>query len=123
MAIGLGLVITAIVFQHHLMLQFDLPALFAIIFFNILFLFLIFPLKGTLRRKTILLIAGNQVGFVWYALQLLFSDTMLMLNAETFRTMFLVAKPLLDFVWVVAVWSVSLSLMSQSRIKTGNKKS
>jgi hypothetical protein len=118
MAIGAGLVTTAILFQHQLMLQFNLPALFAIVFFNLLFLFLIFPLKGTLRRKTVLLIGGNQVGFFWYAIQLLLEDTILILNTETFRTVFLVAKPLLDFVWVVAVWSVSLSLMSQHRIKT-----
>jgi hypothetical protein len=118
MAIGAGLVITVILVQHQVMLQFDLPALFSIVFFNTLFLLLIFPLRGSLRRKTILLIAGNQVGFFWYAIQLLFQDTIFILNADTFRTVFLVAKPLLDFVWVVTVWSVSLSLMSQSRQKT-----
>lgn len=117
MAVGAGLVITVIVFQFHIMLNFDLPAMFAIIFFNLLFLFLIFPLQGTLRRKVILLIAGNQVGFLWYAIQLLFEDAVLFLNADTFRIIFLVTKPLLDFVWIVAVWSISLSMMAQHKTK------
>ena len=117
MAVGAGLVITIIVLQFHLMLSFDLSAMFSIIFFNLLFLFLIFPLQGTLRRKVILLIAGNQVGFLWYAIQLLFEDAVMFLNANTFRIIFLVAKPLLDFVWIVAVWSISLSMMASYKTK------
>ncbi|MCW4016923.1 MAG: hypothetical protein NWF06_11175 [Candidatus Bathyarchaeota archaeon] len=115
--IGSALVITIIVVQIQLIRSFDLSALFSIIFFNLLFLLLIFPLQGPLRRKVILLITGNQVGIVWYAIQVVLKDTVFVLNTNSLNVMFLVAKPLVDFVWIVAVWSISLSMMASYKIK------
>jgi hypothetical protein len=117
MAVGLVLV-TAIIFLHfQLIPTFDLPALAAIGFFNLLFVFLLFPLEGPLLRKTLLLIGGNTVGVLWYLIQLSFEESFLVLNTDTFRIIALVAKPLIDFVWIVAVWSLSLSVMASYRIK------
>ena len=117
MAVGLALV-TTIVSMHLLLIRgLDLSALVAIIVFNFLFVFLLFPLEGTLHRKTVLLLVGNTVGVLWYIIQLSFTDAFYFLNTETFRVVFLVAKPLIDFVWIVAVWSISLSMLTSYKIK------
>jgi len=67
MAVG-SVLVTAIILLHtQIIHKLDLPALVAIIFFNLLFAFLLFPLEGPLLRKIVLLIAGNIVGVFWYA--------------------------------------------------------
>jgi len=69
MAVGSVLVTAIIVLHVQLIRKLDLPALVAIIFFNLLFVFLLFPLEGPLLRKIVLLIAGNNVGALWYIIQ------------------------------------------------------
>ena len=117
MAVG-SVLVTTIIFLHlQLIRKFDLPALAAIGFFNLLFLFLLFPLEGPLLRKIVLLIAGNHVGALWYIIQLSFEDAFLFLNTDLFKIIALIAKPLIDFVWIVAVWSLSLSVLASYRIR------
>lgn len=115
MAVGSILVAAIIVLHVQLIRRLDLPALAAISFFNLLFVFLLFPLEGPLLRKIILLIAGNSVGALWYIIQLSFEDAFFFLNTETLKIIVLVAKPLIDFVWIVAVWSLSLSVLASYR--------
>jgi hypothetical protein len=117
MAVGSVLVTAIIVLHFQLIPTFDLPALAAIGFFNLLFLFLLFPLEGPLLRKTVLLIGGNTVGVLWYLIQLSFKEAFLVLNTDTFKIITLVTMPLIDFVWIVAVWSLSLSVLASYRIK------
>ena len=118
MAVGSVLVTTIIFLHTQLIPTFDLPALVAIGFFNLLFLFLLFPLEGPLLRKTVLLIGGNTVGVLWYLIQLSLKEaSMFFLRADTFMIINLVAWPLIDFVWIVAVWSLSLSVLASYRIK------
>ena len=117
MAIGSVLVTAILVLHFQLIPAFDLPVLVAIGFFNLLFLFLLFPLEGPLLRKTVLLIGGNIVGVLWYLIQLSFGEAFLVLNTDTFKIIILIAKPLIDFVWIVAVWSLSLSVLASYRIK------
>lgn len=117
MAVGSVLVTTIIVLHLQLIHTFNLPALAAIGFFNLLFLFLLFPLEGPLLRKIVLLIAGNHVGVLWYIIQSSFEDAFFFLNTDLFRIIVLIAKPLIDFVWIVAVWSLSLSVLASYRIK------
>ena len=57
-----------------------------------LFVFLLFPLEGTLFRKLVLLFAGNSVGVLWYIIQSSFEDVFLFLNADTFKIIILVAS-------------------------------
>ena len=117
MAVGSVLVTAIIVLHVQLMRKLDLPALVAIIFFNLLFVFLLFPLEGPLLRKIVLLIAGNNVGALWYIIQLSFKDAFFFLNTDLFKIIVLVAKPLIDFVWIVTVWSLSLSVLASYRGK------
>ena len=116
-SVGSLLAISVILFNFRLIKSFDLTALFSIAFFNILFLFLIFPLEGSLRRKLVLLMAGNQVGVLWYGLQLLFEESILTMNAEIVKIIVLVVTPLFDFVWIVSIWSISLSMMASHKTK------
>jgi hypothetical protein len=117
MAVG-SVLVAAIIFLHfQLIPKFDLSALATIGFFNLLFVFFLFPLEGPFLRKTVLLIGGNTVGVLWYLIQLPFEEAFLVLNTETFKIIILVAKPLIDFVWIVAVWSLSLSVLASYRIK------
>jgi hypothetical protein len=118
MAVGSVLVTAIIVLHVQLIRKLDLPALVAIIFFNLLFVFLLFPLEGPLLRKVVLLIAGNSVGALWYIIQLSFEDAFFFLNTDLFKIIVLVAKPLIDFVWIVSVWSLSLSVLASYRRKT-----
>ena len=96
----------------------DMSALIAISFFNLLFVFLLFPLEGPLLRKIMLLFAGNSVGVLWYLIQLSFEEAFFFLNTGAFKIIILVAKPIIDFVWIVSVWSVSLSVLASYKRKT-----
>lgn len=116
-AVG-SILVAAIVFLHlQLTPNFNLSALSSIGFFNMLFLFLLFPLEGPLIRKTVLLIGGNTVGVLWYFVQLSLEDVFLVLNTDTFKIITLIVTPLIDFVWIVAVWSLSLSVLASYRMK------
>ena len=117
MVVG-SVLVAAIVFLHfQLIPNFSLPVLASIGFFNLLFLFLLFPLEGPLTRKTVLLVGGNTVGVLWYFVQLSLGDVFLVLNTDTFKIITLIVTPLIDFVWIVAVWSLSLSVLASYRIK------
>jgi len=61
MAVG-SFFAAAILAHFQLFRLLDVSALAAISFFNMLFVFLLFPLDGTLFRKLVLLFAGNSVG-------------------------------------------------------------
>ena len=118
LAVGSVFVTVIILLHVQLIRKLDLPALVAISFFNFLFLFLLFPLEGPLLRKVVLLIAGNLVGALWYIIQLSFEDAFFFLNTDLFKIIVLVAKPLIDFVWIVSIWSLSLSLLAPYKRKT-----
>jgi hypothetical protein len=118
MAIGSFLVIAIIILHVQFIRKLDLLALVAIGFFNLLFVFLLFPLEGPLLRKVVLLIVGNHVGALWYIIQLSFENAFFFLNTDLFKIIFLVAKPLIDFVWIVSIWSLSLSVLAPYKRKT-----
>ena len=118
MAVGSVLVVAITVLQVQLISKLDPPALVAMGFFNLLFVFLLFPLEGPLLRKVVLLIVGNSVGVLWYIIQVSFEDALFFLNTDLVKIIVLVAKPLIDFVWIVSVWSLSLSVLASYQRKT-----
>jgi hypothetical protein len=119
MAVGSGFA-AAIILSHFQLVQIlDISALVAISFFNLLFVFLLFPLEGTLLRKIVLLFAGNSVGLLWYLIQLSLKEvSMFFLSTDAFKIIILLAKPLIDFVWIVSIWSLSLSVLASAKRKT-----
>jgi len=118
MAVG-SVFAAAIIFSHFQLVHIlDISALVAIIFFNLLFVFLLFPLEGTLLRKIVLLFAGNSVGLLWYLIQLSLKEvSMFFLSPDVFKIITIVAKPLIDFVWIVSIWSLSLSVLASAKRK------
>lgn len=119
MAIGAGFAATILFTHFRLFRIFDVSALVAISFFNILFVCLLFPLEGTLLRKIALLFAGNIVGVLWYLIQLAFQEASFsILNTDAFKVIALIGKPLIDFVWIVSIWSLSLSVLASAKQKT-----
>ena len=119
MAVGSGFAAAIILSHFQLVHILDMSALVAISFFNLLFVFLLFPLEGTLLRKIVLLFAGNSVGLLWYLIQLSFEEvSIVFLSTDAFKIIILVAKPLIDFVWIVSIWSLSLSVLASAKRKT-----
>ena len=119
MAVGSGFAAVIILSHFQLVQILDISALVTIIFFNLLFVFLLFPLEGTLLRKIVLLFAGNIVGFLWYLIQLSLKEaSMFFLSPDAFKIITIVAKPLIDFVWIVSIWSLSLSVLASAKRKT-----
>ena len=72
--IGSILMVFLLIGQVQLISQLKMSAIVAIVFFNIFFVFLLFPLDGPLLYKIILLIIGNIVGILWYLSQLSFES-------------------------------------------------
>ena len=119
MAVG-SIFAATIIFSHFQLVQIlDTSALIAISFFNLLFVFLLFPLEGTLLRKIVLLFAGNSVGLLWYLIQLSLKEvSMFFLSTDAVKIITILAKPLIDFVWIVSTWSLSLSVLASAKRKT-----
>jgi hypothetical protein len=119
MAVG-SVFAAAIILSHFQLVQIlDISALVAISFFNLLFVFLLFPLEGTLLRKIVLLFAGNSVGLLWYLIQLSLKEvSIFFLSTDAFKIITILAKPLIDFVWIVSIWSLSLSVLASAKRKT-----
>jgi hypothetical protein len=95
---------------------FSLP----ILFFNSIFIFLIFPLSGLLFYKISLAIIGNIVGFCWeYFLSCLAADTCYYLG-DASGVVYFVANPFLELVWIVSMWALGLSILA-SKQKVGRR--
>ncbi len=112
--IGTATIMLLIYFSlHHVLNE---PALISITIFNFLFVFLLFPLEGQLFRKVYLLVAGNIVGLVWHFIKSSFgAASVFYLGADTFRIIIVVIGPIIDLIWIVSVWSLSLSVLASAK--------
>ena len=118
LVVGIFLLICALIVQDLWIGQLDNTTMVALAFFNLLFVFLLFPLDGSLIHKFILLISGNLVGTSWYILQTFFEQSFFFTGIEIIRIILLLVKPLTDFIWLVVFWSFSLSILSSTKRKT-----
>jgi len=115
--IGLGIV-PLFVFLSHCILEES--ALVSIMIFNLMFLLVTFPLKGPLWCKILWLGLGNLVGLVWNLIRLSLINATAELVA--FRFLHFVIGPAIDFLWMVPIWSVGLSvLVSAGRRKISSE--
>ena len=115
--VGIVLMIFTLIIQFLWIGQIYNPTMVALATFNLLFVFLLFPLDGSLSQKFILLISGNLVGILWYILQTFFEQIFFFIGVDIFRIMLLLVKPLTDFMWLVVFWSFSLSILSSTKLK------
>jgi len=86
-----------------------------IIVFNILFVFLTFPLSGTLKRKLLLLLLGNIIGFSWNYLFSLLAYTTANYFGQFSNTLYIILSPFVNLVWIVSFWSFSLTAIANSK--------
>lgn len=116
MSVGIGTtaIILLIYFSlHHVLNE---TALISITIFNFLFVFLLLPLEGPLFQKVYLLVAGNIVGLVWHFIKSSFgAASVFYLGADTFKIITAVIGPIIDLVWIVSVWSLSLSVLASAK--------
>jgi hypothetical protein len=102
-------------FVNTYFINLDISTLIAIGFFNFLFLFLLFPLEGSFLLKFFLLILGNQVGVFWFIIQRYVGNFFLFLSPDTYKILTVVVKPFFDFMWIVIIWSFSLSRLIKTK--------
>lgn len=94
-------------------------SLLLLILFNFLFVSAIFPLNGPLKRKLILLLAGNFIGFLWNKVFYLFVFSAAEHFGGIFSTIFLILSPFLNLFWIVSFCSMSLTFILPSKNKRG----
>ena len=114
----IGLSIATFMFFVYSLTRFipDVPSLVSIAVFNFLFVFLIYPLKGPLQRKIFLLLLGNVVGLAWNSIRSLFATVLTQyLAADSIKVVYVIIWPIVDFLWIVCIWSLGLSLLVSAK--------
>ena len=91
-----------------------------LIVFNFLFVSLVFPLDGAFIKKIMLLLIGNVIGLLWNSVFSSFSYVAACYFGEFLNVLYVILNPLLNFVWVVSFWSISLSILASSKTKKVN---
>jgi hypothetical protein len=86
-----------------------------LLFFNAIFVFLLFPLNGPLLYKFSLVGIGNLVGLVWeYFLAYLVAN-MLHHFGNIFGGLYFMLIPFLELVWIVSMWALGLSILASKQ--------
>lgn len=93
----------------------ELSVLAQMVVFNFIFVFTLFPLWGRLTRKVCLLLLGNFVGFGWNFIFGMFCQNFALCSDAWFKAFYVVGYPLMNFLWIVSVWCMSLSALSSWR--------
>ncbi len=90
-----------------------------LLIFNVLFISLAFQLNGGLSRKLFLLASGNMIGVCWNFIFYSFATTGTFFFGKIFNLLFTVFFPFLSSLWIVAFWSLSLTILHHESAKTG----
>lgn len=108
----LGLFLEAIVLCLIVSFRFiNIESTVTLLIFNLLFFSLTFQLNGALNRKLGMLALGNIIGLFWNFLLYFFAIAGVMFFGEIFNVFYAVFYPLLNFMWIVSFWSLSLSVL------------
>lgn len=90
-----------------------------LLFFNLVFVFLIFPLKGPLFHKFSLATLAYLTGAGWEYFALTLSTNFDYYLGKWSSTFFFVVNPFLELFWMISVWTYGLSVLaSKSKAKT-----
>jgi hypothetical protein len=82
--------------------------------FNVLFGSIISQLYGSAIRKVALLVAGNFMGFFWNLVFLYFFSAGIQVLGGDFDAAYTIIYPLLNLMWVVPFWAVSLGFLPKA---------
>ncbi len=112
-----GAIVIGYLILLFLLYRVDTSVVVSVVTFDILFVSLLFPLRGSLLSKTLLLFAGNMVGFVWNLLHLQLADTFAYFLGDVFSVFFSLASIMVNCVWIVSLWSLGLSILARQNLK------
>ena len=93
----------------------NVEAAVMLIVFNFLFVSLIFPLDGSFVKKIGLLLIGNVIGLLWNSVFSSFSYVAACYFGGFLNVLYMILNPLLNLMWVVSFWSISLSVLASSK--------
>ena len=98
---------------YHNLLPLNLEVAQTLFTFNILFLLILMPLKGSLARKIAILVVGNVLSFLWSTLFCLFVRVTVGQMGGMLHLLYALLSPVLNVLWVVAFWSTSLTFLTE----------
>jgi len=93
----------------------DFNSVATLLVFDFLFLTLTFYLRGTSVQKLGLLALGNLVGFACNVVFYAFQVVGIAYFGGEFNVVYLIAYPMLNLLWVVLVWSISLAALPKPK--------
>jgi hypothetical protein len=93
----------------------DVETVIILLIFIFLFISLIFQLNGTLNRKLGMLALGNIIGLFWNFLFHSFAVVGMVYFGEIFGAFYTICYPLLNLMWIVSFWSLSLAALPNSQ--------
>lgn len=83
-----------------------------VLFFDALFVFMVFPLNGPLFYKTVLVVGGHMVGLAWGGFLSFVAANLAYYCGSGFDCLYVVVCPFLELLWVVSMWAVGLSVLA-----------
>jgi len=86
-----------------------------LIIFDILFVFLIFPLNGPLKTKMSMILIGNVIFWLWNNLFSLFVCVVEFYVGVSFNVLHMLLSPSVNLLWMVSFWSLSLTTLANSK--------
>ncbi len=95
----------------------NLESTITLLIFNFLFASLTFQLNGAFNRKLGMLAIGNSVGLGWNFVFYYFSLAGAVYFGKVFEVFYTVVYPLLNIMWIVPFWSLSLGFLPKIQIK------
>ncbi len=84
----------------------------ALVIFNVLFITLMFQLRGSLNRKLGLLTLGNLLGLCWNSTFNSFDVAGTVFFGTNFTFLYMIFFPFLSSVWIISFWSLSLTILN-----------
>ena len=97
----------------------DIESTATLLIFNLLFISLTFQLNGTINRKLGMMALGNVIGLLWSFVLYFFAIAGVTFFGEIFRVFYAVIYPILNFMWIVSFWSLSLSVLPNPNNNAG----
>jgi uncharacterized membrane protein len=94
----------------------DGPSVVIVLLLNVFYCLILSQLHGSISTKAIVLIIGNLLGTALNLLFYAFAENMHALTGLSTSIILTVTYPILNFIWIVPFWSMSLSLFSKPTV-------
>jgi hypothetical protein len=93
----------------------NLQSTVTLLIFNILFVSLIFQLNGSVLKKIFMLTAGNMIGLFCNLIFYYFSLAGYDYFGVAFNAFYTLIYPILNLMWIVPFWSLSLGFLPKQQ--------